>query len=191
MGGITEILVYGILWGFGGYLNFNSSIEIMSSMYDHDDKCFHEGGNSLDEDDLSIDISHEEQKEEEAMPSKAEDEDKKHAHKHEHEHEHVHKACDTHEHEPNFQNFKLSTCARIQMYFLSTFGCVDICFKKKGSENIKALINKITDGKMHLDKDFNIKGIVNQIKINKGKTKKVMTSSIQKNLLSQFKGKLR
>ena len=52
---------------------------------------------------------------------------------------------------------------------------------------MKALINKIKDGKMHIDKDFNIKGIVNQIKINKGKTKKVMTSSIQKNLLSKFK----
>ena len=60
MGGITEILVCGILWVVGGYLNFNSSIEIMSSMYDesHVGKHYqHEGGNNKNLEDVeSIDV---------------------------------------------------------------------------------------------------------------------------------------
>lgn len=132
MGGITEILVYGILWGFGGYLNFNSSIEIMSGMYDvHDehDHVHHEGGNQLNEaqgsDNDSVDISDEEKKADDKEDKELEASSASSSecsHKHEEEHKDCHQ-------EPNFENFRLSDYARIQMYLLTTFGCVDICCK--------------------------------------------------------------
>ena len=60
---------------------------------------------------------------------------------------------DADDNEPNFDDFKISTCDKVKIYILNTIGCTRCCSNK----TIRALKKKIEHGEEHLEEDFNIK----------------------------------
>ena len=185
IGGIGDVITWGILLLFSSFIEFHANVTTMQSLYNirpEDKKCGDdsdssssssddgnkEGGRDEDESDQIEEM--EEQLEIAELGDLANEEVKR-------------KSC---RHDPNTLlkllkmhiNFRYTTQQIWQVYFLYIFRCLN-CYNKckKGNSSYEDFHENYEKGCEQLDIDFNMRHFVTQLRINEFKTKKSKRSA--------------